>query len=253
MAVGCSHAAKLGSVALTRPHGAIQSSVVRITGGTTTKRRLLRTILRGFGPSEIVSVQIRLDTGLHCHDALDITTRKEVRGSDRAWWDAQVVTGALTRLRRGPVCSLSVRQGSSGEFMGDGPGVGESPRKAPSRDAIQRAASAAAGAAKLRLVAIAFRRPVRIVPEIVLVARDRHDFEHRMDTFQRAFFPMMRHLDAFYVEVRSACGNPVWFVAGSTVTGAGGTWANRHWICPFGDAINQHCPKERATTNNPCI
>jgi len=223
-------------------------------GGTASKRASLRKIVRGFGRSDLLEVQIRLDSDPPpCSDALDFSTRKESQGSDRGWWEPQVVAGAFMRLRGRPICSLSVREGRSGAYEGGGLGVGELPRASPTSDEVRRAVRAAAGSAHLRLVTIVDHRPVRLTPEIILLARDPHAFERRMDTFQRAFFPTMRRLDAFYVEVRSACGNPVWLVAGSTATGAGGTWADRHWICPFGDLLNQHCPKERATTNNPCI
>src|SRR5205085_8055226 len=105
----------------------------------------------------------------------------------------------------------------------------------------------------LRVVAIVAHRPARLVPEIVLLARDPVRFEARINRFTRRLFPVWAHLDGSYIAVRNPCGAPVWFAANSNASAAGSTGADRHWICPFGDQISQHCPKRRATASNPCV
>ncbi|SRR5712691_280472 len=157
------------------------------------------------------------------------------------------------RVRHARVCALTVREGPSAQALGDGPGVGRLPKTTASPSQVAEAARAAAAAAHLQLLGVVVHRPTRITPEIVLLARDPNAFQARVDRFEEQLLPMFRRLDAAYVEVRDSCGKAVWFSAESSATGAGGTWADRHWICPFGDLILQHCPAAHASASDPCL
>jgi hypothetical protein len=211
-------------------------------------------VLRGFGPSEVVRLLIDDGYGSHCDGTrLHFTVRRDRGISNRSWWDAQVVAGAFKRVRGHPVCAISIREGRGGVDLAEGPSeLQYAVRQYPLAE-IDRRVRAAVRGLDLQVVAIVPHRPARLVPEIVLLAREPSRFEERINRFTRRFFPAWAHLDASYIAVRNPCGKSVWFAANSNATAAGSTGADRHWICPFGDAINQRCPAGRATATNPCL
>jgi hypothetical protein len=197
-------------------------------------------------------VAIRTDAGSNgCSGpGFDVTALKRSPGSGMGWWETQALAGAYQRATGRRVCSLTLREGGGSPVLGVGPGTGQLPGSTLSGQAVARVVRRAASRARLQIVAIVFHKPANITPEVVLLARDPRNFEDRVTSFQAAFEPTFKRLDAAYVAVRDTCGEPVWYSGGSIVTGGGEVWADRHWICPFGDAISQHCPSRRATAAN---
>jgi len=95
LVVGCSHGSRASKSSLGLPVGSVAPAAVRVVGGSASGRAAVRRILRGFGRSEILRVRIGAESGPgDCHGTtLEVTTTGPVPGSDRGWWEAQVVTG----------------------------------------------------------------------------------------------------------------------------------------------------------------
>ncbi len=226
---GCSHRPGISKQALSPPRGSIAPRDVRISGGSAADRAAVARVLRGFGRSEVRRVVIRGPvSGPHCDGAaFDVTVLPEHGQDQRGWWEAQVLSASFGRVRGRPVCALSTRRGVSGVDLREGPGMPSYSYAAVPVAELTRRVRAAARSADLRFVAIAFHRPARLVPEIVLVARDPSDFDQRMGRVERRLFPLTRHLDAYYIAVRNPCGKTIWSAAGSNATGAGGAGGSR--------------------------
>jgi hypothetical protein len=251
---GCSHRPGVDPRALASPRGSIAPLAVDVVGGNSADRSAVDHVLRGFGKSEVLRLAIAEGYGPQCDGTrLHFTVRPDVGVAARGWWDAQVVAGAFARARGRPVCVISIRTGRGGVDLASGPGVPEYGARRFTQAEIDRAVRMAVRGLSLSVVAVVPHRPARLVPEVVLLTRDPTHFEQRMDRFDRRLSPLWVHLDASYIAVRNPCGKPVWFAANSNATAAGSVGADRHWICPFGDAVLQHCPKRHATTANPCL
>ena len=205
---GWSHAPGISKQALSPPRGSIAPRDVRISGGSAADRAAVARVLRGFGRSEVRRVVIRGPvTGPHCDGAWLEVSIVPAEGQDqRGWWDAQVLSGSFGRVRGRPVCAISTRSSRSSVALRDGPGMPTYRYAAVPVAELAREIRTAARSADLRLVTIVVHRPARLVPEIVLVARDPTDFEERMHRFERRLFPP----DAASRRLLHRRAQPVW-------------------------------------------